>query len=245
MKRKTFRGKLTLKAADAGGEGEFTAVFATLGVKDLDGDVTIPGAFQEGQEVRIARWGHNWGDLPVGKGTIHADEKEAWVDGQFFMDTQGGQEHYKTVKALGDLQEWSYGFDILEEEPGEVNGEPVRFLKSLDVFEVSPVLLGAGIDTRTEAIKGLLDALSGKVGRRHSAKDEEMIQTIHDYACHLGAKCAQADESETEPQGSGEDEARESGGSEGKSSARPRMARARATIMTIEQRNGEVQRETQ
>ena len=43
MERKTFRGKLTLKAADGGDEGAFTAVFATLGVKDLDGDVTIPG----------------------------------------------------------------------------------------------------------------------------------------------------------------------------------------------------------
>lgn len=243
MERKTFRGKLTLKAADNGGGGEFTAVFATLGVKDLDGDVTIPGAFQEGQEVRIARWGHNWGDLPVGKGTIHADEKEAWVEGQFFLDTQGGQEHYKTVKALGDLQEWSYGFDILEDEPGEVNGEPVRFLKSLDVFEVSPVLLGAGIDTRTEAIKGLLMAL--KQGARHSAKDNEMIQEIHDLIAGLGAKCAKPDDSESAPQDSGEDEAHAGGRSEGKSSARPRMARTRTKVVTIEQRYSEVSHETQ
>jgi HK97 family phage prohead protease len=231
MERKTFRGKLTLKAADNGGEGEFTAVFATLGVKDLDGDVTIPGAFQEGQEVRIARWGHNWGDLPVGKGTIHADEKEAWVEGQFFMDTQGGQEHYKTVKALGDLQEWSYGFDILEEEPGEVNGEPVRFLKRLDVFEVSPVLLGAGIDTRTEAIKGLLDAL--KQGRRHSAKDEEMLQAIHDYACELGAKCAEPEESEQPGEGQGEGEAAHK--SAGKPSAGPSVLATRVALELMEQ----------
>ena len=239
MERKTFRGKLTLKAAEDGGEGEFTAVFATLGVKDLDGDVTIPGAFQEGQEVRIARWGHNWGDLPVGKGTIHADEKEAWVEGQFFMDTQGGQEHYKTVKALGDLQEWSYGFDILEDEPGEVNGEPVRFLKSLDVFEVSPVLLGAGIDTRTEAIKGLLDALSSKVGRRHSSKDEEMLQAIHDYACELGAKCAQADESEQPGEGQGEGEGESSGTKfrqrRTKPSAGPSVLATRVAIELMEQ----------
>ena len=235
MERKTFRGKLTLKAAE--GEGAFTAVFATLGVKDLDGDVTIPGAFQEGQEVRIARWGHNWGDLPVGKGTIHADEKEARVEGQFFMDTQGGQEHYKTVKALGDLQEWSYGFDILEEEPGEVNGEPVRFLKSLDVFEVSPVLLGAGIDTRTEAIKGLLEAL--KQGRRHSAKDEEMLQAIHDYACELGAKCAQADESEQPGEDQGEGEGESSGTKfrqrRTKPSAGPSVLATRVALELMEQ----------
>lgn len=237
MERKTFRGKLTLKAADNGGEGEFTAVFATLGVKDLDGDVTIPGAFQEGQEVRIARWGHNWGDLPVGKGTIHADEKEAWVEGQFFMDTQGGQEHYKTVKALGDLQEWSYGFDILEEEPGEVNGEPVRFLKRLDVFEVSPVLLGAGIDTRTEAIKGLLDAL--KQGRRHSAKDEEMLQAIHDYACELGAKCAEPEESEQPGEDQGEGEGESSGTKfrqrRTKPSAGPSVLATRVALELLEQ----------
>jgi phage head maturation protease len=76
------------------------------------------------------------------------------VDGRFFLDTEGGKETYRTVKNLGELQEWSYGFDILKESYGEFDDRSVRFLEALDVHEVSPVMLGAGIGTHTTAIKG-------------------------------------------------------------------------------------------
>ena len=89
----------------------------------------------------------------MGKGVIHADDEKAWVDGSFFMDTQSGLETYKTVKNLGELQEWSYGFDVLKNSFGKFEEKDVQFLESLDVFEVSPVLLGAGIGTQTTAIK--------------------------------------------------------------------------------------------
>ncbi len=140
------------KADDAA--GTFSATFATLNVIDKDGDVTLPGAFKDGQEVRIAQWGHNWSGLVVGKGVIHADDERAWVDGQFFLDTDHGVQTYRTVKNLGALQEWSYGFAVEEADFGTFQGREVRFLKRLDVFEVSPVMLGAGVGTRTDAIKG-------------------------------------------------------------------------------------------
>jgi HK97 family phage prohead protease len=187
MLKKTFRGAVTLKAD--GEPGEFRAVFSTLNVVDADGDVTVPGAFRDGQPVRISYWGHRWEDLPVGKGIIHADERESWVDGGFFLNTEGGRETYETVKALGDLQEWSYGFDILDAAPGQFEGRDVRFLRALDVHEVSPVMLGAGVGTRTTAIK---------VGARHTGKEFEMIQQIHDLAVDLGAKCAEADDTANE-----------------------------------------------
>lgn len=151
MERKVYKGHLTLKAD--GQPGEFRAVFATLNVKDHDGDVTLPGAFTEGEPAIISHWNHGWEELPVGKGVVHADDNEAWIDGAFFLTTQTGKEHYETVKSLGELQEWSYGFEILDAEDGKLEGEPVRFLKRLRVIEVSPVMQGAGIDTRTAAIK--------------------------------------------------------------------------------------------
>lgn len=142
---------------DSESPGAFRATFATFNVIDLDGDVTIPGAFTTGEQVRIAQWGHNWGALPVGRGTIGQDAERAWVDGQFLMETQAGRDTYETVKLLGDLQEWSYGFDILKRSEGEF-GEPpeyVQYLEKMRVIEVSPVMLGAGIDTGTDAIKSL------------------------------------------------------------------------------------------
>lgn len=151
MEKKVYKSQIELK--DDGEAGEFRAVFSTFDVIDRDGDVTIAGAFKDGQKVRISYWGHRWQDLPTGIGEIHSDDEKAWVDGRFFLDTQAGLETYKTVKNLGDLQEWSYGFDIIESEDGEVEGQKVRILKDLDVYEVSPVLLGAGIGTQTVAIK--------------------------------------------------------------------------------------------
>jgi hypothetical protein len=93
----------------------------------------------------------------VGRGIIHADKSQAWVDGQFFLDTAGGQETYKTVKNLGELQEWSYGYEILDRIPGQFEGQDVQFLRKLKVHEVSPVMLGVGEDTHTVAIKARAD----------------------------------------------------------------------------------------
>jgi HK97 family phage prohead protease len=153
MKTKTFRAAMEIKAD--GQPGEFLAVFSTFNVIDHDNDVTRPGAFKDGSAVRVSYWGHRWQDLPVGRGVIHQDDKKAWVDGVFFLDTTAGKETYQTVKNLGDLQEWSYGYEVTGSELGKFENQDVRFLNALEVAEVSPVMLGAGIDTRTESIKGL------------------------------------------------------------------------------------------
>lgn len=146
-------------------KGEVQAVFSTLDVIDKDGDVTEPGAFGN-QKVRISAFNHtSWGNaLPIGKGTITESGNEAVLDGQFFMGTQGGKDTFTTIKELDDLMEWSYGYDVLESSDGtfprdDENGKSVRYLKSLKVHEVSPVILGAGMNTRTLAAKGLKDEL--------------------------------------------------------------------------------------
>ena len=158
MKNKTF--SLPIEFKTDGQPGEFRAIFSRFNVIDHDGDVTIPGAFKDGEAVRISYWGHRWQDLPVGRGIIHQDDKTAWVDGQFFLDTQAGKETYQTVKNLGELQEWSYGYDVNESETGQFENQDVQFLNNLTVYEISPVMLGAGIDTETIDIKGLKRAVA-------------------------------------------------------------------------------------
>lgn len=152
MKQKIYTGPIQLKAD--GKDGEFTAEFATLSVIDHDKDVTLPGAFRDGQETLIEPWNHNYGELPVGKGVIHEKKDKAIIEGNFFLDTQSGLEHYRVVKALGSLQEWSYTFEIEKASQGKFEDQDVRFLEGLDVWGVAPVTRGAGIDTRTTDIKG-------------------------------------------------------------------------------------------
>lgn len=145
---------VTLKADE---EGSVKAVFSTLNVIDKDGDVTLPGAFTS-ERVNIAAWGHNWGALPAGDGVIREAKDEAVFDGSFYLGTPQGDATYQTLKQRherGFSQEWSYGFDVLEAEPGVVDGKEVRLLKKLKVYEVSPVMVGAGEGTRTLAMKGL------------------------------------------------------------------------------------------
>lgn len=148
--KKTFNARMTFKAAEA--EGEFEAVFATMNVVDHDNDVTLPGAFGE-QSVIIEPWNHNYQAPPVGRGDIAEQGNEATVAGKFFLDTASGLEHYRVVKALADMQEWSYSFYIVEAEFGTFEGREVRFLKKMDVIGVGPVTRGAGIDTRVTDIK--------------------------------------------------------------------------------------------
>jgi len=152
MEKKIYDTKLEFKE-DADQTGQFRALFSRFNNIDKQGDITLPGAFEEGAPIKIAYWGHRWENLPVGRGEIHQDDEKAWVDGRFFLDTEAGLETYKTVKELGELAEWSYGFEVLDAAEDKVDGKKVRVLKKLKTFEVSPVFIGAGNNTQTLAIK--------------------------------------------------------------------------------------------
>jgi hypothetical protein len=139
--------------------GSFTARIATLNVIDKDGDVTLNGAFPEGKEILISAYQHtSWeGALPVGKGVVHESGNDVLVEGEFNLNTESGKEHYEAIKFAPQLTEWSYGFKILatddENTTWKDNPKVWRILKSVDIFEASPVLRGAGVNTATLAIK--------------------------------------------------------------------------------------------
>lgn len=157
MITKKALGRVEVKDA---GQGLVTAVFSTFNVVDADGDVTLPGAFDDGAEWMISAYGHkSWdGALPVGKGVVRASDTEAVLEGQFFMDTVDGRETFLVVKNMGDLQEWSYSCQPDRWSYGEFEGQQVRFLEHIvPGGEVSPVIKGAGVGTRTTAVKNNSD----------------------------------------------------------------------------------------
>jgi hypothetical protein len=151
---KTITG-VTVKDAD---KGLVEAVFATFNVVDRDGDLTLPGAIKDGTEVVISAYGHrsHSGKLPVGKGVIRTTDTQAILEGQFFLKTSGGRDTFEVVKELGELQEWSYSLQDVTWKSSEVDGQYISILEEIGLIkEVSPVLIGAGIDTRTISAKGL------------------------------------------------------------------------------------------
>lgn len=149
--------RVEIKDAD---QGLIEAVFCTLGVVDKDGDVIVKGAFDEGAAVVISAYGHmSWeGELPVGYGTIHEIGDEAVLKGQFFLNTDHGRNTWETVKELSklQLQEWSYSLHDVKASSGTVDGRKVRIIEKNTVKEVSPVLRGAGVATRTVDVKANL-----------------------------------------------------------------------------------------
>lgn len=175
MERKTF-GRVELKDAD---QGIVSAVFSTFDVVDLDGDVVRKSAFKDATPVKISAFNHgSWeGALPVGVGKVRVTDREAICDMQFNMKTQAGRETFETIKMMGELQEYSWGFNVTDSEPGEIEGKSVRVIKNVDIFEVSPVLVGAAGPgrTRTLAVKAKRDdEEQGKGATR--AKDGSLME---------------------------------------------------------------------
>jgi HK97 family phage prohead protease len=167
-------------------KGKVEAVFSVYNKLDTDGDVVIPGAIKSGfkdNQVPMV-FAHKW-DQPIGKGTIETDDNKATFKGTFFMGTEAGKEAYNLAKEMGDLQEWSFGFRINDYEvaPFKKDGideeVDVRYLKDLEVFEVSPVLVGANRETYTLAIKSGEDAVY-ESSEEKAANDEDIFDNEED-----------------------------------------------------------------
>lgn len=144
-----------IKNAD---KGEVSAVIATLGVVDRDGDIIRKGAIPDGARVAVSAYGHDavWGKRPVGKGTLSTQSNKVIFDGRIFLNTTDGRETFEVLKEMGVDQEWSFGFRVTGWEvptEDEQKQGAYQILTKLDAFEVSPVLVGAGIGTQTLAVK--------------------------------------------------------------------------------------------
>lgn len=143
-----------LKAID--GEGRGQAVIATLNAIDKDGDVTMPGAFGS-QEVKVVP-AHDWQHVPIGKASLSEQGDAALADFALNLDISSARDWHSALKFdlanKPPLQEWSYGFLIEKASFGEFDGQQVRFLEAVKVHEISPVMVGAGVGTRTVSVKG-------------------------------------------------------------------------------------------
>lgn len=171
-------------------EGKVEAVFSVFNTVDSDGDVVLPNSIKSGfGEKGVAMvWGHDWKDV-IGRGEIVQDDDKATFKGEFIMDTERGREAYNTVKAMGDLQQWSFGYEVVDSEKGSfqkdgLETQDVRFLKDLRVWEVSPVLVGANQETYTLAVKEDTEDTETKeeetedTGKRFTEEIEEALSAL-------------------------------------------------------------------
>jgi HK97 family phage prohead protease len=154
-----------LTVTEMGETGKGLAILARLSEVDHDGDTYAPGAFSwkdGGEQWCPLIHHHDRYRMPFGKARVYEEGDIAYAELHLNLETQGGRDWHKTL--LFDLakgkpvQEYSYGFGVVESDFTQRGETRVRVLKRLDVHEVSTVIRGAGRGTGTLSMKSLKDA---------------------------------------------------------------------------------------
>jgi len=242
MKHKQFK-VAQFKALDEA-QGQFEAIVAVFGNVDRGGDRIMPGAFagslkrweESGDPIPII-FSHEWDNLDAHIGyTLEAKEVDEglYVKGQIDMDEDYARRVFKKMQQR-TLKQFSFAYDVLEaKEVGDADrAAPNHYqdLLELDLMEVGPCLVGMNPDTELLTVKRWLER---KAGARHTSKEYEQIQQIHDLAVGLGAKCSSAEDDGGDGEGETEDEAG-SGDAAGKSSGpRASIVAQRVALELIE-----------
>lgn len=153
-----------LTVTEMGDTGKGLAILARMSEVDHDGDTYASGAFswKDGEQWCPLIHHHDRYQMPFGKARVYEEGDIAYAELHLNLETQAGADWHKAL--LFDLstgksvQEYSYGFGVLDSDFTQRGDTRVRVLKRLDVHEVSTVIRGAGRGTRTLVMKGLKEA---------------------------------------------------------------------------------------
>lgn len=139
-----------------GDSGSFEGYAAIFGNVDSGGDIIERGAFKEfakrknGKIVVLNQ--HNTRD-PIGVADVEQDDKGLKFAGQLVLETASARSAYALMKA-GALDGMSIGYDVLA-GGGEILKSGIRQLKSLKLWEISPVTFGMNELAGIEGVKRL------------------------------------------------------------------------------------------
>lgn len=166
------------------GEGRGAAVLARLGVRDKDGDVLVPGLLGGEQQAPLIQ-AHDWQVPPFGRAVVRERGDELVADFTLNLETARGREWASVLKfdlERGPLQQWSWAFTVPPggAETGMHGGASARLLKRIQLLEVSPVVVGASMGSRTLALKAdrVAQATFKAMETRIFARMHERIQRL-------------------------------------------------------------------
>ena len=171
------------------------AVFSLFDTIDSDNDVTKANSLRSGytgNKVPLV-WNHDWSKV-IGRGIIETDNQKAVFKG-YFLNTEAGKEAYETVKAMQDMQQFSYGFQVMKSTKGthiDSKGEevPVRVLEDVKVWEVSPVLVGSQQNSFVQALKSGLQTFDDVDTEFEEVKQEDEESKYGKCTYEKDGKCA-------------------------------------------------------
>lgn len=188
MDFKTFRAEF--KATTVGDKGIVTAVVAVFNNVDFGNDRILPGAFDKtiadwqakGDPVPVI-WSHNWDNPEFYAGQVDpadlvATETGLQVKMYFDLNRPTSEQIFHLLKTRRVTQ-FSFGYFTDDTEMVKEGPVNVRNIKSLQLFEVGPTLLGMNPDTQLLEVASM-NRNQSKAGRVLSAKNEESLKSARD-----------------------------------------------------------------
>ena len=147
-------GLSDFKMLDEKSEGKFEAYVSIFNNVDYADEVIVKGAFAESLQRKLPKiaWSHNWEEIIGTVESATEDERGLKIVGQLVLSVQKAKEAYDLMKA-GAIDEFSIGYGVLSARYEEREGKSIRILEKLDLYEVSPVLVGCNNQTELLDIK--------------------------------------------------------------------------------------------
>ena len=139
-------------------KGMFSGYGSIFGNKDLGNDVVVEGAFaksigKKGAKAVKMLYQHRQ-DEPIGVfDEIIEDQRGLKVKGRLAMGTQRGREVYELMK-MGALDGLSIGYRVDPKGAEYDDKGKRRYLKSVDLMEISAVTFPMNPRARVQAVKG-------------------------------------------------------------------------------------------
>lgn len=188
----------TVKADSA--TGILKAYVSIFGIEDDSwfNDIIEPGAFKKtiaergpggSNKIRVL-WMHAIREV-IGRSLLieehprdllpeHIREKYPLASGglytetQLVMDVQRAREAFALYRD-GAMDEWSIGFDAIDERWEEIDKRQVRRLREIKLWEYSPVTWGANPATATVEVKNKVLALLDRIKSEHPEYDDRQL----------------------------------------------------------------------
>ena len=215
MKIKNQPVKIKAGPDDGLDEGQFQAYASVFGNKDSYGDVVIPGAFADslkewelsGSPIPLL-FGHNMSDPDFNIGHVvdaSEDDHGLLVTAQLDLESPKAAQTYRLLKGRR-INQMSFAYDVLDGGPSKTDGEDAFELRTLKLYEVSVVPIGANQETEVLAVKAAVDGLKSE--KALSDLTQEHIDSLRTAQEAIGAviAAAEADQEKASTSGAAKDE---------------------------------------
>lgn len=176
-----------IKALPDDEPGTFEAIVACFGNVDRGGDRMKKGSFARTLKDRGLPpiiWSHNWDIPPIGTVEEAVENNSGLrIKGRLFVgedeDSPVARQVYTAMKAkdgngMSPLREFSFGYEAVASKGEEVEGEEIRVLEDVELFEVGPTLVGMNPATQLLAVKSAEEVIKQAVEETEPPEEGEV-----------------------------------------------------------------------